>query len=250
MTPPIGIRGTDISHIYPDFLPCPTPQAWIDEAAKEENLSILLADHANLEHNAAQTALTTMRRYRHGMPGIANTGGAHTSDSEGKAAASTLDPMPRNVEHDGMLHMLSRLAREELRHFEQVIGIMKKRGIRYPQLSASRYAGELRKVVRKNEPGRLIDTLIVGAIIEARSCERFAALVPVLDDDLAGFYASLLKSESRHFMSYLKLANKFSCETEVQERLSVFLEQEQLVIESEDGEFRFHSGVPVNKILS
>jgi tRNA-(ms[2]io[6]A)-hydroxylase len=247
MTPPIGSRGTDISHIYPGFLTCATPQAWIDVAAKEENLSILLADHANLEHNAAQTALTTMRRYRHGMPGIANAGGPRTSHCEDKAVPSALDQMSRNVEHDALLPMLSRLAREELRHFEQVIGIMKKRGIRYPQLSASRYAGELHKAVRKNEPGRLIDTLIVGAIIEARSCERFAALAPVLDDDLAGFYASLLKSESRHFMNYLELANKFSCESEVQERLSVFLQQEQVLIESADGDFRFHSGIPANK---
>ena len=246
MTPPIGSRGTDISHIYPGFLACPTPQVWIDQAAKQENLSILLADHANLEHNAAQTALTTMRRYRHGMPGIANNGGPQTPDDEDKAAASAVGKMPRNVEHDDLLPMLSRLAREELRHFEQVIGIMKMRGVRYPQLSASRYAGELHKAVRKNEPGRLIDTLIVGAIIEARSCERFAALVPVLDDDLAGFYASLLKSESRHFLNYLELANAFSSELEVQERLSIFLEQEQVLIESADGEFRFHSGVPVD----
>ena len=244
MTSPVGNRSTDISHICPDFLPCATPRAWIDEAAKEENLSILLADHANLEHNAAQTALTTMRRYRHGMPGIANTGGPHASDCEQKAAATALGQMYRHVEHDDLLHMLSRLAREELRHFEQVIGIMQKRGIRYPQLSASRYAGELHKAVRKNEPGRLIDTLIVGAIIEARSCERFAALVPVLDDDLAGFYASLLKSESRHFMDYLKLANKFASKLEVQERLSILLKQEQILIESEDKDFRFHSGVP------
>jgi tRNA-(ms[2]io[6]A)-hydroxylase len=208
-----------------------------------------LADHANLEHNAAQTALTTMRRYRHGMPGIANKGGARVSDGGDKAAASAVGKVPRNVEHDDLLPMLSRLAREELRHFEQVIGIMKKRGVRYPQLSASRYAGELHKAVRKNEPGRLIDTLIVGAIIEARSCERFAALVPVLDDDLAGFYASLLKSESRHFLNYLELANAFSSELEVQERLSIFLEQEQVLIESADGEFRFHSGVPVDLSL-
>ena len=136
---------TDITHIYPGFLLCATPVAWVAEAAKPENLPTLLVDHANLEHNAAQSALTTIRRYRHGIPGIASAG-THI------------------VEHDDLLHMLSRLAREELRHFEQVIAIMKKRGIRYSQLSASRYAGDLRKSVRKNEPGRLVDTLLVGAI--------------------------------------------------------------------------------------
>ncbi|MBE9538098.1 MAG: tRNA-(ms[2]io[6]A)-hydroxylase [Proteobacteria bacterium] len=222
--PAVAGKTADISHIL-EFLRCATPAAWVTEAAKPENLPILLVDHANLEHNAAQSALTTIRRYRHGIPGIANTG---------------VSP----VAHDDLLHMLSRLAREELRHFEQVIGIMKKRRVRYAQLSASRYAGELRNSVRKNEPGRLIDTLIVGSIIEARSCERFAALVPVLDEGLAEFYGSLLKSESRHFLGYLKWARQLSSEEEVQQRLPVLLEAERNLIESVDGEFRFHSGVP------
>ena len=221
---------TDITHIYPGFLLCPTPIAWVEEAAKPENLPILLVDHANLEHNAAQSALTTIRRYRHGMPGIAKSG------------------LVQAV-HGDLLHMLSRLAREELRHFEQVIAIMKKRDIRYTQLSASRYAGELRKSVRKNEPGRLIDTLIVGAIIEARSCERFAALVPVLDTDLAVFYSSLLKSESRHFMDYLKLARNLGSEEDVQERLPPLLAAEKQLIESSDVAFRFHSGVPETHLM-
>ena len=201
-------KTTDISHIL-EFLSCETPPAWVEWAL--QNPTIMLIDHANCEKKAAATALNLMYRY---------------------------------VEHDDLLHMLSRLAREELRHFEQVIAIMKKRGIRYPQLSASRYAGDLRKSVRKNEPGRLVDTLLVGAIIEARSCERFAALIPVLDEDLANFYGSLLKSESRHFMDYLKLARKLGCEQEVRERLEVFLGQERELIESSDVEFRFHSGVP------
>ena len=118
--------------------------------------------------------------------------------------------MYRYVEHHQLLQKLSRLAREELRHFEQVIAIMQARGIRYPQLSASRYAGELRKQVRTHEPGRLVDTLLVGAIIEARSCERFAALAPELDAELAAFYTSLLQSESRHFTDYLKLAEELA----------------------------------------
>ena len=215
---------TDITHIYPGFLLCPTPVAWVEQAAKSENLPVLLVDHANLEHNAAQSALTTIRRYRHGIPGLAKSG---------------LSP----GNHGNLLHMLSRLAREELRHFEQVIAIMKKRDIHYTQLSASRYAGELRKSVRKDEPGRLVDTLIVGAIIEARSCERFAALIPVLDEKLATFYSSLLKSESRHFMGYLDWAEKVSSPQEVSERLPLLLAAERDLVEGEDKEFRFHSGV-------
>ncbi len=152
------------------FLPCRTPRAWVDWAL--DNPELLLIDHANCEKKAASTALNLMYRY---------------------------------VEHHTLLNKLSRLAREELRHFEQVIALMKKRNVVYTQISAARYAGELRKGIRKAEPGRLVDTLVIGAIIEARSCERFAALAPELDEELAEFYTSLLKSESRHFMDYLKL---------------------------------------------
>jgi len=176
-----------------------------------QNPDVMLIDHANCEKKAAATALNLMYRY---------------------------------VEHDNLLHMLSKLAREELRHFEQVISIMKRRNIRYPQLSASRYAGELRSTVRKNEPGRLVDTLLTGAIIEARSCERFASLIPVLDDELAIFYSSLLKSESRHFMDYLKFARALSSDEEVEGRLPLLLAKDRELVESDDVEFRFHSGVP------
>jgi len=125
---------TDISPIKA-FLLCETPQAWVDKAL--QNIEILLVDHANCEKKAASTALNLMYRY--------------VSDFE-------------------LLNKMSRLAREELRHFEQVVAIIKKRKIPYPQIEASRYAATMRQAVSKNEPQRLIDTLIIGAIIEARSC--------------------------------------------------------------------------------
>ena len=200
--------ATDITAVR-DFLACPTPNAWVEWAL--DNLDILLIDHANCEKKAASTAINLLYRY---------------------------------VEHYTLLDRLSRLAREELRHFEQVTAIMKSRGMEYPQLSASRYAGELRKAVRTHEPGRLVDTLLTGAVIEARSCERFAALAPLLDDQLSGFYNSLLKSESRHFVDYLRLAEQLSSREEVEQRLPPLLELEQSLIEQPDTEFRFHSGVP------
>ncbi|MEH6568670.1 MAG: tRNA isopentenyl-2-thiomethyl-A-37 hydroxylase MiaE [Halioglobus sp.] len=199
---------TDIAPILA-FLSCETPAAWVDWALLHPD--IMLIDHANCEKKAAATALNLMYRYA----------GNHT-----------------------LLNKMSRLAREELRHFEQVIAIMHERGIDYPQISASRYAGGLRKSMRNTEPGRMVDTLLVGAIIEARSCERFARLVPVLDDDLALFYASLLKSESRHFKDYLQLAKEASSAQEVEERLEVLLEAERALIQEADSEFRFHSGPP------
>ena len=193
-----------------DFLGSETPAAWIESAI--QNQEILLIDHANCEKKAASTALNLMYRY---------------------------------VEFPQLLQKLSRLAREELRHFEQVHAIMRKRNIHYPQLNASRYAGGLRDQVSKQEPMRLVDTLIVGAIIEARSCERFAALAPHLDDELSDFYNSLLKSESRHFMDYLTLAKQVADETQVAQRTEALLRFENALIADPDPEFRFHSGVPI-----
>jgi len=192
-----------------DFLLCPTPSAWVAWAA--DNRALLLVDHANCEKKAASTAMNLLYRY---------------------------------VEHSALLTSLSRLAREELRHFEQVVALMGARDIGYPQISASRYAGELRRGVRSHEPARLVDTLLVGAIIEARSCERFAALVPVVDAELADFYRSLLHSEARHYRDYLRLAEAFGSPEEVARRLPQFLRLERGLIESPDSDFRLHSGVP------
>src|SRR6187402_1077042 len=175
------------------FLYCETPDAWVESAKKNENQALLLLDHANCEKKAASTAVNLMYRY--------------VGDFE-------------------MMHKMSRLAREELRHYEQVMQIMQKRGIAYEQITPCRYAGELRKPVRTHEPARFVDTLIVGAIIEARSCERFAKLAPHLDDELQKFYLSLLKSESRHYEDYLHLAKKAAGNEDLSDRIHVFLELE------------------------
>ena len=113
------------------------------------------------------------------------------------------------------------------------------------KLSASRYAASLIRHVRTYEPQALIDKLIIGALIEARSCERFAALAPYLDEDIARFYVSLLRSEARHYQDYLELAQKLS-DTDITERVNQFREWEAELIMSEDTELRFHSGVPVH----
>ena len=190
-----------------DFLPCKTPQLWIENALN--NPELLLIDHANCEKKAASTALNLMYRY---------------------------------VDNFDLLNKMSRLAREELRHFEQVIAIMKRRNIEYRQITASRYAVKLREAVRPNDPDKLIDILIVGALIEARSCERFARIAPFLDQELESFYLSLLKSEGRHFKDYLTLAGTIASQQVIDERLAVFLQIEKQLVESPDTEFRFHSG--------
>lgn len=228
----------DIPHLSEvlAFLPCPTPGEWLTEAAKPHRLPQLLCEHADLELKAAQSALTTIRRYANGIPGIAS------KSSGDKAVVHNLEP--REFAQHNMLHKMSRLAREEMRHFEQVLGFMEDRGITYDLVSSSRYAAALRGVVRKAEPARLVDTLIVGAFIEARSCERFAALAPQLDTELAAFYQSLLKSEARHYQDYLSLASQFA-EGGIEVRVGQIREHEKALILEPDTDFRFHSGVPI-----
>ena len=133
------------------------------------------------------------------------------------------------------------LAREELRHFEQVLKVLKNRGISYTNFTASRYAAKLRDHVRKQEPEKIADIMIVGAFIEARSCERFAKIAPFLEAELSDFYLSLLKSEARHYQDYLTLAKKYA-KKGIDERMAYFREIENKLITESDTEFRFHSG--------
>jgi tRNA-(ms[2]io[6]A)-hydroxylase len=118
---------------------------------------------------------------------------------------------------------------------------MQSRGVAYDNLTASRYARGMMKGVRTHEPAKLSDTLICGAYIEARSCERFAKLAPFLDAELETFYVSLLRSEARHFQDYLSLATKVST-TSIDERVEFFGKKEAELISNPDQEFRFHSG--------
>ena len=200
-----------------DFLGCRTPQTWLDTAL--ENLELLMQDHANCEKKAAGTAMNLMFRY------------SFFTDLQVK---------------------LAQLVREEMLHYEQVLEFMAKRGQEWKAVSAGRYAGELRKEIRTYEPEALIDVLIVGAFVEARSCERFAALAALVDDELGKYYRYLLKSESRHFEDYLALAKDVAstakmknADEDIEQRIVLIREVEKNLILSPDKVFRFHSGVPV-----
>lgn len=144
---------------------------------------------------------------------------------------------------DDMIAKMVLLIKEELHHFQQVLEIMQARGISYDNLTAARYAKGLMRHVRTHEPAKLIDTLICGAIIEARSCERFAALSPHLDEDISKFYISLLRSEARHFEDYLALARAIA-DRPIDERIDFFVATEGQLISAPDNQFRFHSGCP------
>lgn len=202
------MSNTDLGPVHA-FLACATPREWVEAALAHP--AELLIDHANCEKKAAATAMNLMYRY--------------TAFSE-------------------LLEKMASLAREELLHFEQVVRLMRERGIDYAHLGPSRYASSLREHMRSQEPERLVDVLIVGAFVEARSCERFAALLPHVDEALARFYRSLLRSEARHFEDYLSLA-RMAAAADIASRISDFREIEAALIRSPDAQFRFHSGVPV-----
>jgi len=194
------------------FFDVATPPEWLRAAG--ERLPELLLDHANCELKAASTALGFLYRY---------------------------------PDRTRLAQRMSRLAREELRHFEQVRSIMEEMDVPFVRLAASRYAGALRDEVRDDEPLKLLDLLLVGALIEARSCERFAALAPRLPDKLGRFYAGLLASEARHFEHYIGFARS-ECgvdAAEVDARLAELKDVESRLISEPDPQFRFHSGMPV-----
>lgn len=197
-----------------EFLQCPTDLRWAEQAVGQ--LDLLLTDHASCELKAASTALALIHRYP--------------------------------LQHQLVMHM-SRLAREELRHFEQVSRILKQRDIHSGPVSAAVYASSLRSEVAKEEPNRLVETLIVGAIIEARSCERFALLAPMLDAKLGKFYFGLLASEARHFQHYLELAKQVSgSQQDVDARVNRLRLFEASIINAPAASLRFHSGPVIDGI--
>lgn len=200
-----------VSASVTEFLHAATPDAWVEKACA--NLPEMLLDHANCELKAASTAMSFLYRY---------------------------------PERCTLAQRMSRLAREELRHFEQVRALMTELGAPFVRLTASRYAGVLRESVRSNEPEKLLDLLLIGALIEARSCERFAALAPHLPERLGKFYAGLLTAEARHFEQYIKLARNecTSCDSEFDVRLNELKQIEAALILRPDDQFRFHSGKP------
>ena len=189
----------------------PTPQRWFEVAA--ERWRELLVDHANCEKKAASTALSLIFTYSEDM---------HLTDR------------------------LSRLAREELRHFEQVQKLMRELQVPFSRLSPARYAEGLRRALSSREPQRLLDLLLCGALIEARSCERFIGLAPHLASPMSEFYAGLAHSEARHQSLYLRLVEQRAGAADWRRRLRELGEIEAELATSKDPQFRFHSGDPAS----
>jgi tRNA-(ms[2]io[6]A)-hydroxylase len=184
-----------------------TAAAWFELAVQRTDE--LLLDHANCEKKAASTALALMFAY------------------------------PEDFE---LASHMSRLAREELRHFERVQQQLIAQDVPFRRLSPSRYAEGLRRRLRREEPGRRVDLLLCGALIEARSHERFIGLIERLPEPLAGFYESLAAAEARHAGLYLRLAARAG--EPVAGRLEELAIAEAELATAPDVEFRFHSGTP------
>lgn len=192
-----------------EILRAPTPGAWVEAA--QDDLATLLVDHANCEKKAASTALALIFAY---------------------------------PEDRALSVALSRLAREELKHFEQVERLMKKRDVPHQRLKPGRYASELRRLVRTHEPKRKLDLMIVHALIEARSCERFRLLGRRLPAEVRDLYEQLERSEARHFEIYLEFAEREFPGEEIASRLDTISSREAELITQPERELRFHSGPP------
>jgi tRNA-(ms[2]io[6]A)-hydroxylase len=188
-----------------------TPGAWIAEACALPEL--LLIDHANCEKKAASTALALMFAY-----------------------AEDLE----------LTDKMSRLAREELRHYEQVARLIGALNIAPQRLAPGRYATQLRRLVASEEPAREVDLMICGAFIEARSCERFAALGVAMPAPMSDLFLGLHEAEARHYQLYLDLAARAAARVglNVGARISAFAAREAQLIMDPDPLFRFHSGPP------
>ena len=239
------------------FLKCPTPQSWIDEAKKRENLPVVLLDHLVCELKAAQSAMYLIRKYAVDK----ESGDAllawlkpfedltYRKQGDWRELANheklTKSMMPKSGApySQDLIDKMVMLIKEELHHFYQVLEIMEEYGIAYESVGSSRYARGMLRHVRTYEPQALIDKLICGAYIEARSCERFAALAPHVDKRLGEFYVSLLRSEARHYQDYLTLAEEIAG-ADIAERVAFFADVEAELISSVDDDFKFHSGAP------
>jgi len=188
-------------------LAAPTDPRWLDRA--RAHLDEVLLDHAHCEKKAAGAAVKLLFAY---------------------------------PQHGFMQAPLSALAREELEHFDEVQALLADRGVRYRSQSPSEYGGRLHAHVRPAEPERALDLLLVGALIEARSCERFKLLAEGLGDAaLAPFYERLLASEARHHGLYVRLARELAGEAKATARLAELAAREAEILATPGPRPRLHS---------
>ncbi len=184
-----------------------TPPEWVDQV--QQNLEEVLIDHAHCEKKAAGTAMNLLFAY---------------------------------VRPAEICQPLSEIVVEELEHFNQVLELLQRRGIRYRKLKPSTYGRDLHELIRHGEPQRAVDRLLVAGLIEARSCERFGLLRQHLaDEELVRFYDDLFESEARHHSTYLRLASAFMDQDHVKQRWRELAGREAEIIATGSGPVRMHS---------
>jgi tRNA-(ms[2]io[6]A)-hydroxylase len=182
-------------------LRAPTPPRWFQQVSA--HLEELLVDHAHCEKKAAGVAMNLLFAY---------------------------------VDKVELVRAMSAIVQEELSHFHLVLELIERRGIRFRKIPPSRYGARLHALASKEEPMRAVDRLLIAALIEARSCERFALLRDQLDDpELADFFGALFESEARHYSTYVQLAKLFADETKVNQRLDELAAEEgRIILQGED----------------
>lgn len=186
-----------------------TPARWLDQV--RAHLEDLIVDHGHCEKKAAGVAMNLLFSY---------------------------------VDDVDLVRTMAEIVEEELSHFRQVLDLCTRRGIRFRRIPPSLYGAKLHETIRKSEPERAIDRLLVAALIEARSCERFGLLRDALakaDPELSAFFGSLFESEARHHGSYVRLALTYGREPAVKARLKELAEQEAAIVAEGDPRPRMHS---------
>lgn len=188
-------------------LHAPSPARWLDQVTA--HLDELLLDHAHCEKKAAAAAMNLLFAY---------------------------------AENQALCRAMTDIVQEELAHFHLVLGVLNRRGVPWRKLRPSRYGERLHALVRRQEPGKAVDRLLVAGLIEARSCERFGLLRDHLADaELAAFFGGLFESEARHHSTYVQLARDYAPADEVRARLQELAAAEARLI-AEGGEApRMHS---------
>jgi len=166
---------------------------------------------------------------------------------EKKAATNALELLTRwpNDWLEGWVEAMTAIARDEVTHLGQVTRLILRRGGRLDRFHKSPYANALRQLVRKGEPTELLDRLLVAALIEVRSSERFSVLAAASEDEELGrFYWTLYSSECGHYKMFLKLARKFTRPAELDARWQKMLSEEASILAAQEPGPRIHSGVP------
>jgi tRNA-(ms[2]io[6]A)-hydroxylase len=182
-------------------------ERWVQQAL--DNIDVVLIDHAHCEKKVAGYALNLMFAY---------------------------------IEHEDLCRAMTEIVNEELEHFHMVLDLLKKRGVRFRRIKPSGYGKRLNELVRKGEPERAIDRLLVASLIEARSCERFDLLRQRSPDaELRDFYGSLFASEARHHSTFARLARTFAEQPVVDQRLEELATAEAEILAEGEPSPRVHS---------